>query len=248
MRHTILIAALVAACSSGAELQQSRDADVVDGVIVADAGVDSLSIDGATAVPSACAIPTRALHAWTLDIAVGSAFKTQADVLYTVDRRSQLLSTTYTRVAYCLQLDSTFMYVEVDDFTGGQIADTGIPTESVFKVSVTNLTLRTSAQGIANATNASGGGIELWPNCYSEGTNAAYDYNDAVTAGTDCYGSFQIHHDTTTLLAYNHWSGGTGADDLGIGNQAQGNLDWTFAANADTYTVRRLQAFVIPSP
>jgi len=249
MRHLLFIAVLAAACAPRAEQQLSQDADLVEDMILPDAGIDSLTSDGATAFPSACAIPSNALHAWTLDIAAGSMFKTQADVLYTLDERSQLLSTTFTRVAYCLQLDSRFMYVELDDFTGGQIAETGIPTETIYKKSVTNLTLRTNAQGITNATNASGGAIELWPNCYGSGANSTYDYDDTVSATTDCYGSFQVHHDTTTLLAYNQWSSGdTDPDDLGIGNQPLGNPDWTFASNASTYTVRKLQAFVIPSP
>jgi sialate O-acetylesterase len=55
----------------------------------------------------------------------------------------------------------------------------------------------------------------------------------------------QVHnHDAKqTLFALNHWSEGSRAD-LGIGNQPAGNLDWTFAGNAGTYTSARLRVLV----
>jgi len=247
MRNLLFIAVVLAACTPRSEplvvdAESATDTNGPD----SDASIDApVPIDGAVAFPSACAIPSNALHAWTLDINVASGFKIQSDVLYAVDRRSQLLSTAFTRVAYCMQLDTTFMYVELDDFTGGQVVDTGIPTESIFEKTVTDLTLRTNASGISNATKVSGGAIEMWPNCYGSGLNSTYDYDDTVSASSDCYGSFQVHLGTTTLFAYNQWAGG-GDDDLGIGNQATSNPDWTFAGNAATYTVRTLQAFVIP--
>jgi hypothetical protein len=244
MRNLLSITVLLAACTPRSE-PVSQDADTDPDTSLPDAAVDAVPIDGATAFPSACAIPLNASHAWTLDIAVASAFKIQSDVLYEVDRRSQLLSTSFTRVAYCLQLDATFMYAEFDDFTSGQIVDVGIPTESIFEKSLTNMTVRTNASGISDATNVSGGAIEMWPNCYGSGLNSTYDYDDAVGAASDCYGSFQVHLGTTTLFAYNQWSS-SGDDDLGIGNQPLNNPDWTFAGNAAAYSVRKLQAFVIP--
>lgn len=244
MRHALLVSVLLGACEPSTENPLQQDAAAVDDSRRQDGGVDSSMIDGATPVESACAIPSTARHAWTLDIPVDAFVKTQAEILYTLDERSLLLSTAYTRVAYCLQLDTTFMYVEVDDFTDGQIAGTGIPTESVFETPVTNLTLRTNHPDIGNVTNVAGGSIELWPNCYGTGANGTYDYDDDVS-GTDCYGSFQIHLETTTLLAYNQWASG-GPDDVGIGNQPANNPDWTFASNAGAFTTRKLQAFVIP--
>jgi sialate O-acetylesterase len=55
----------------------------------------------------------------------------------------------------------------------------------------------------------------------------------------------QVHdHDAKqTLFALNHWSEGSRAD-LGIGNQAANNPDWTFAGNAGTYQARRLRVLV----
>jgi sialate O-acetylesterase len=55
----------------------------------------------------------------------------------------------------------------------------------------------------------------------------------------------QVHnHDAKqTLFALNHWSQGSGAD-LGIGNRATGNPDWTLAANAANWQTRRLRVLV----
>ena len=55
----------------------------------------------------------------------------------------------------------------------------------------------------------------------------------------------QIHNHAAkqTLFAVNHWTEGSRAD-LGGGNQATGNPDWTFAANAGSYQVKRLRVLV----
>jgi sialate O-acetylesterase len=55
----------------------------------------------------------------------------------------------------------------------------------------------------------------------------------------------QVHNHSArqTLFALNHWREGDNAD-LGIGNQPNGNPDWTFAKNAAAYPVRRLRVLV----
>ena len=55
----------------------------------------------------------------------------------------------------------------------------------------------------------------------------------------------QVHHQAArqTLFAINHWRGGARAD-VGIGNQATGEPDWTFAANAGSYRSMRLKVLV----
>jgi hypothetical protein len=210
-----------------------------------DAGVDDAMVMH-DAFPSACPIPSGAIHAWTLEIPVSGDHNVQSDVPYSVDNRPALASTAFTRVSYCLQLDTSFVYVELDDFTSGTLADIGIPTDNMFKVGVTNLSVRTNVATVTEITRATGGLIEMWPNCYSAGTNGVYDYDDAITtSGTDCYGSFQVHHETSTILAYNRWSS-TGNADVGIGNQPAGNPDWTFSQLASTYTKRTLQGFILP--
>ena len=72
-----------------------------------------------------------------------------------------------------------------------------------------------------------------------------YDFGDEPTDRTEGYGSMQIHnHDAKqTLFAINNWRAGEKAD-IGMGNQGQGNPDWTFAANAATYKSKRLRVLV----
>jgi sialate O-acetylesterase len=55
----------------------------------------------------------------------------------------------------------------------------------------------------------------------------------------------QVHdHDAKqTLFAMNHWREGKRAD-LGIGNQATGSADWTFAGNAANWPVKRMRVLV----
>src|SRR5439155_1310391 len=99
----------------------------------------------------------------------------------------------------------------------------------------------------------SGGNIEFWPNNYAEGNSAnvpnasseTFDFGDTPTDPIDGFGCMQIHnHDVKqTLFAINHWREGEHAD-LGIGNAPTANPDWTFAANGDTYTNKRLRVFV----
>ena len=59
------------------------------------------------------------------------------------------------------------------------------------------------------------------------------------------------HESGETVFAYNNWgaaSGNPGMSDLGIGTQATGSGDWTFAHNADGYVIKRLQVLVRARP
>jgi hypothetical protein len=47
------------------------------------------------------------------------------------------------------------------------------------------------------------------------------------------------------LFAINHWSQGSKAD-IGIGNQGNGNPDWTFAGNAGSYKKKKIKILVRP--
>ena len=46
-----------------------------------------------------------------------------------------------------------------------------------------------------------------------------------------------------TLFAINHWRRGERTD-IGIGNRAEKNSDWTFAGNAHSYSDKRLRVLV----
>lgn len=217
-----------------------------DGGIDAPDPIDVLMADsGMFTAP--CPIPSNALHAWSLDIPLNAEWNVQADVPYSADNRGALASTAFSRIGYCFELDTLWVYTEMNDFTGGTVANTGIPTDIVYKVAAASLTVRTNSPAVTEVTSSTSGLLELWSNCYSAGQgNAKYDYNDVVSTAVDCYGSFQVFENQTTVFAYNRWSEPTNNDDVGIGNAPAGEPDWTFAQNAGTKTSRRLQAVIIP--
>jgi sialate O-acetylesterase len=124
-----------------------------------------------------------------------------------------------------------------------------------FQQGVTNLNVVSNVKGIVNGTNLQGGNIEFWPNNYTQANAASvpgasaerYDGGDQPIEGPDGYGSMQVHHhgSAQTLFAINHWRDGFQAD-VGIGNQAAGEPDWTFAKNAGSYRAMRLKVLVRP--
>jgi sialate O-acetylesterase len=143
----------------------------------------------------------------------------------------------------------------MDAFTT-DLTKIGIPTVASgakFQQNVKNMTVISNAPGIATGTNLPGGNIEFWPNNYGgqnsanvPGASAAvYDFGDGFTDPADGYGSMQVHnHDAKqTIFAINHWVAGANAD-LGIGNSAGENPDWTFKANGSSYTSKRLRVYV----
>jgi sialate O-acetylesterase len=196
-----------------------------------------------------------------------------ANIPYSVDNHANI-TVPWNRVAYYLELkdasnNTTWAYASMDPF-GGSIRKIGIPNIApgatsgpIFQKNVANMNVFSNSPNVTTGTGLTGGNIEFWPNNYSapNGANVpnasttTYDFGDTVTANApDGHGSFQIHNHTVTattgqtILAYNKW--GTGAatnGDLGIGNAPSGNPDYTFAGNANTYSVKRLQVLVKPT-
>ncbi|HUA66806.1 MAG TPA: sialate O-acetylesterase [Alphaproteobacteria bacterium] len=166
----------------------------------------------------------------------------------------------FDRIAYFVELqdqdgNNRDLFVSMDAFTS-DAAKIGVPyfgSDEFFQQDVTNMDVFSNVGSIVTGTGLSGGNIEFWPNNYAQNnsvhvpnaSNDVFDFGDQPTAPADGYGSMQVHnHDARqTLFAINHWSEGLHAD-VGIGNQAQGNPDWTFAGNAGNYTAMRLVVFV----
>lgn len=166
----------------------------------------------------------------------------------------------FDRIAYFVELqDASYntedVYVSMDAFTG-DLGKVGVPVLSsgaFFQQNLTNLDVYSNAKGIVTGNGLTGGNIEFWPNNYAPQNSAnvpnassdVYDFGDQPTDPPDGYGSMQVHnHDARqTLFAINHWSAGAQAD-VGIGNQATNNPDWTFARNAANYKVMRLRVLV----
>lgn len=181
------------------------------------------------------------------------------NITYDIDNRARITSA-FDRIAYFLELqaadgDTQYLYVSMEAFTDS-LAKIGIPTASSgahFQQNLNRLNVYSNVRGIVTGTNLTGGNLELWPNNYGPANTAnvpnasgeVYDFGDQPADPPEGYGSMQIHnHDAQqTLFAVNHWGEGKGAD-LGIGNQAAGNKDWTFAANAGTWPVKRLRVLV----
>ncbi|HWH71169.1 MAG TPA: sialate O-acetylesterase [Candidatus Sulfotelmatobacter sp.] len=176
-----------------------------------------------------------------------------------VDNRTKIHQP-FDRIAYFLELqgadgNTQFVYVSMDAFSES-LDKIGLPTAPCgarFQQNVANLNVYSNVKGLVTGTGLTGGNIEFWPNNYGPPNSASvpnasgqvYDFGDEPGEPMEGYGSMQIHnHDARqTLLAINNWKAGKGAD-LGIGNQPQGNPDWTFAANAGSYPAKRLRVFV----
>ena len=168
----------------------------------------------------------------------------------------------FDRVAYFLELQredgsTQFVYASMDAFTDS-LGKIGIPTVESgvhFQQNVGHLNVYSNVHEITTGTNLSGGNIEFWPNNYGPGNTAnvpnasgdVYDFGDQPGDPVNGYGSMQVHNYAAkqTLFAINHWNAGNTAD-VGIGNQSSGNPDWTFAANAGSYKLKRLRVMVRP--
>jgi len=182
-------------------------------------------------------------------------------ITYQVDNSAKL-SRPFDRIAYCLELrgadaNTEYVYVSMDAFTD-DLGRIGVPTARCgarFQQNVANLNVVSNVKGVVTGTGLAGGNVEFWPNNYGPGNSAkvpnasdqAYDFGDEPSEPADGYGSMQVHNHEAkqTLFALNHWREGSRAD-VGIGNQPTGSPDWTFAANAGSYEVKRLRVLVHP--
>jgi sialate O-acetylesterase len=181
------------------------------------------------------------------------------DIKYDVDNRSKITQP-FDRIAYFLEVQGAdrnvqYVYVSMDAFTDA-LDKIGVPTVKSgarFQRNVANLNVYSNVKGIVTRTGLEGGNIEFWPNNYGptnsgsvpNASDQTYDFGDDPGDPADGYGSMQVHNHAAkqTLFAINNWKSG-GRADIGIGNQPTGNPDWTFAANAGSYQVKRLRVLV----
>lgn len=177
---------------------------------------------------------------------------------------SGAMTNRFDRVAYFLELQKPgetlkYLYASMDAFTT-DVRKLGLPTLDsgiMFQTGVSNLTVLSNVPGIVNGTAMAGGNIEFWPHNYGPPNSASipnasgdlWDFGDQPSEPRDGYGCMQIHNHAAkqTLFAINHWVTGTSAD-IGIGTSEGQTRDWTFAANAGSYIVKRLRVLVRPAP
>ena len=171
-------------------------------------------------------------------------------IVYDEDRHAKITQP-FDRIAYFIELrrnegEIQYLYVSMAAFTT-DIKKIGVPTAASgasFQMNVASMNVYSNVSGIVTGTGITGGNIEFWPNNYGPG-NAAnvpnadsgkYDFGDQLTNPRDGHGSMQVHnHDAKqTLFAVNQWKAG-GRAEIGIGNNPNGNPDWTFSGNAGSY-------------
>lgn len=169
----------------------------------------------------------------------------------------------FSRVGYLLELeghdgDTSFVFADFDSFSPDHAAlvlrgDARMPD---VRTQVSGLRVRTNT-AIKPLDGTGSGFIEFYGSNYGRGTQPTpaegdprkYDFNDTPQPGSSSgpgYGCLQIHDPSskTTILAFNHFNNGGVPCDIGIGNSAGENPDWTFAANAGKYKARRISIWV----
>ncbi|MBN8526989.1 MAG: hypothetical protein J0M02_16770 [Planctomycetes bacterium] len=172
----------------------------------------------------------------------------------------------FDRVAYLVELSTAadgdrHVWVAMDAFTTDAVRTT-VPTtytKAFFQTTVRNLQVRSNHPGIPAGDHGEGN-IEFWPCDYGEAASATvpgasstlFDISDSPRLGKDGkvgegHGSMQVHltKQRLTLFAINNWRDGRKAD-LGIGNCPGRHPDWTFAANAGSYSHARLRVLIRP--
>lgn len=148
------------------------------------------------------------------------------------------------RVGYYLQLQhpvrgNQWVYTCFDAFSKDPLC-VGIPTvdSGIFCCNVSNMSIQASDGTYVR--NASDGRIQFSAYNYLHGDNSTM----AGTVPQGDYGCMQVYRGDDVVWAYNCHNGHV--SDLGIGNGTSGpHKDWTFAANSDEYTYKKLKVFVV---
>ncbi|MEZ0387988.1 MAG: GDSL-type esterase/lipase family protein, partial [Verrucomicrobium sp.] len=190
-----------------------------------------------------------------------------SNAAYLVDDRAA--AGTFQRVAYYLELEKAgsptqYVWVAMDPFTQNRnrIAIPTVASGAVYQMNINNMDVKSNVVGVVTGTGLTGGNIEFWPSDYAvanavpvpNASATVFDAGDTrTTSGGNNFGSMQIHnHDVganQTLLAINHFGADGNILDIGIGNNptpVNGGMDWTYAANAPTYSRRILHVLVLP--
>ncbi len=168
----------------------------------------------------------------------------------------------FSRVAYFLELGegetpTQWIWVSMDAFTK-DAAMIGVPSHllgTLFHQDLKNMTVQSNVESITSGSGFTGW-IEFWPSNYTQmnskkvpnASDKTFDWGDMPSAVLGAgYGSMQLHNpaEKQVLFALNNWrAGGPDKMDLGIGNQPQGNPDYTFSNNSGKYKFKRLRVLV----
>lgn len=184
---------------------------------------------------------------------------------YGIDNSTTTIDNGIVRIGYYLELqkdgicETEWVWVSMDAFTQN-LGEIGVPvsnTGAIWQQSIDNMNVESNVTGIVTGTEISTGNIEFWHHCYRRDNDAAvlnarddiFDFGDLLRSDSpSCYGSMQLHNNSEeqTLFAWNDWDRSI-VDDIGIGNQLSTNSDWTFADNANDYSLRNIEVWVLPT-
>lgn len=198
---------------------------------------------------------------YALDLPSDFQMGSTLDVPYFIDRSADFTNGIQ-RVAYQLELQAQpfapvrWAYASMNAFTNNA-AHLGVPVlllGRTFYRAVDDLNVyASSGAGVVEGRHIATGRIEFSGYNYAPAnadavplaSAADYDHGDTI-ATTGTYGAMQIHNIAVpqTIFAYNRW-GTAGVEDIGIGNAAAANTDWTFSGNALSWQFRRLLVLVL---
>lgn len=176
-----------------------------------------------------------------------SATRVSGNIVYSVNNATALAAQPFNRVRY--RMENTFSSVPYfaettfDRWAGLTVAGSRVPdlaNQLVIQRNVNNLMVYSNHPNVLNS-NVQTGRLEHWYNDYGTeaaggiGSSSTYDYDD-TRSNSSHYGSFQVHNLSAstihTVLAWNNH--GSSRPDIGFGNSATSNPDWTFVANGAT--------------
>lgn len=167
----------------------------------------------------------------------------------------------FKKLAYFLGLrdkagNVKYAFVEMDPFTD-DVKKIGVPDKvsgARFQCPVKNVKVKSNVPEVKTGNFPDACNIEFW-DCNYSGTNAKkipgasnkFDFGDIIGASVSPgYGSMQIHNNQEgqSIICFNNFKAGRNAD-VGIGNSKSSRAaDWTFAKNANTYSVAELKVLI----
>ncbi|MDX6258596.1 MAG: hypothetical protein QOH84_284, partial [Kribbellaceae bacterium] len=183
---------------------------------------------------------------------------------YSLDRTAEI-GANFDRVGYCVELNGPdgpqWVWTAMEPFSN-EARRIGLPTRpgELVRQRVSDLDVQSNVPSVTSGTGQTGY-LEMWPNQYQESASTQVSNASPITFDVDDnptsplgYGSFQVAQIGSTrpsnLAAKQVFAINTFAESdnstlsLGIGTNAGGQPDWTFANNANRYTQRRFTAYV----
>ncbi|WP_328330565.1 sialate O-acetylesterase [Kribbella sp. NBC_00382] len=183
---------------------------------------------------------------------------------YSLDRTAEI-GPNFDRVGYCVELNGPdgpqWVWTAMEPFST-EARRIGLATRpgELVRQRVSDLDVQSNVPSVTSGTGQTGY-LEMWPNQYQESASTQVSNASPITFDVDDnptsplgYGSFQVAQIGPTrpsnlaakqVFAINTFTESDNSTlSLGIGTNAAGQPDWTFANNANRYSQRRFTAYV----